>query len=217
MNIIVVGCGRVGSSLARLFSDNDNNVVVIDRDSASFEALGRAFNGRTLVGIGFDEKVLTEAGIDEVDVVAAVTDRDNTNLMICEVASKLFGVERVIARMFNPSSENVYAQLGFDYVCGTVLVAEEIFGKVISGNKSHVDTFGEYEILNFSLNLKPLKKDMVKVKDLESRHDVRVIAFIRKDGSASSIPSEDSVLYHGDSIMICIKNDLVPHYSRFML
>ena len=152
-NVIVVGCGRVGSQLANMLSDNGSNVCVIDRNVDAFANLGRNFNGSTIQGVGFDEETLEKAGVDECDVVAAVTQLDNTNLMCCEVASRLFGVPHVIARLYNPDHERAYMQLGIDYVCGTSLVAEDVFSKVVSGHGAHLDTFGEFEVLRFSLDL----------------------------------------------------------------
>ena len=216
MDIIVVGCGRVGSQLARLFSDNGHNVVVIDKDPQSFCNLGSSFDGRAMQGIGYDEQTLSEAGVDEADIVVAVTSSDNANLMVAEVASKLFGVEHTIARLQNPDREAAYSQLGIDYVCGTSLVAEEIFSKVMSGHGSHVDSFGEFEILKFSLNLTSIRKKTVRVGALERDHDIRIIAFERRGGTASSIPTEDSILYQGDSVLACVRNDLVDSFKRFM-
>ena len=89
-NVIVVG--RVGSQLANMLSDNGSNVCVIDRSADAFANLGRNFNGSTLQGVGFDEDTLVKAGVDDCDVVAAVTQLDNTNLMVAEGASRLFGV-----------------------------------------------------------------------------------------------------------------------------
>lgn len=216
MNIIVVGCGSVGSQLARLFSDNGHNVVVIDRDPKAFGNLGSSFDGRVMQGVGYDEQTLAEAGVDEADIVVSVTNYDNANLMVAEVASKLFGVEHTIARLQNPDREAAYSQLGIDYVCGTSLVAEEIFSKVMSGHGSHVDTFGEFEILKFSLNLTSLRKKTVRVGTLERDHDIRIIAFERRGGTASSIPTEDSILYQGDSVLACVRNDLVDSFKKFM-
>ena len=113
-NVIVVGCGRVGSQLANMLSDNGSNVCVIDRSADAFANLGRNFNGSTLQGVGFDEDTLVKAGVDDCDVVAAVTQLDNTNLMVAEVASRLFGVPHVIARLYNPDHERAYMQLGID-------------------------------------------------------------------------------------------------------
>lgn len=215
-NVIVVGSGRVGSRLASMLSENGDNVCVIDKRAESFANLGRGFNGTTIQGVGFDEDILIKGGIEECDVLAAVTNLDNTNLMVAEVASRLFEVPHVIARLDNPDHERAYMQLGFDYVCGTSLIAEDVFSKIVSGYGSHVDTFGEFEIFRFSLNLSSSRKKTIRVSELERPHDVRVVVFERGDGSASSIPTSDSVLYHGDTVMICIRHELIDSYARFI-
>ena len=212
-NVIVVGCGRVGSRLANMLSENGDNVCVIDKRADAFDNLGRMFN---VQGIGFDELTLTKAGIEDCDVVAAVTESDNANLMVTEVASRLFDVPRVIARLYNPDHERAYMQLGIDYVCGTTLVAEEAFGKVVSGHGSHLDTFGDFEVLRFSLDLASRDRRAIRVFEIERDHDIRIIAFERADGSASSIPTRDSVLYHGDLVLACVRHDLLDSFSSFI-
>ena len=216
-NIIIVGCGRVGSQLATLLSQGDGNVCVVDRNAAAFSNLDRNFNGNTLQGVGFDEDVLVRAGVEEADVVAAVTQSDNSNLMVIEVARRIFHVPHVIARLYKPARERAYMQLGLDYVCGTSLVAEEIFSKIMSGHGSHLDTFGDFEVLRFSIDLSMTPRGRVKVGDLERNHGIRIIAFERRDGSMSSIPTRDSVLYHGDSVLACIRHDLLNSFSVYMM
>ena len=107
-NVIVVGCGRVGSRLATMLSDNGHNVCVIDKSVDAFANLGRNFNGATIQGVGFDEDTLIKAGIDECDVLAAVTQFDNANLMMAEVANRIFDVPHVIARLYNPDHERTH-------------------------------------------------------------------------------------------------------------
>ena len=215
-NVIVVGCGRVGSQLANMLSDNGSNVCVIDRNVDSFANLGRNFNGSTIQGVGFDEETLEKAGIDECDVVAAVTQLDNPNLMCCEVASRLFGVSHVIARLYNPDHERAYMQLGIDYVCGTSLVAEDVFSKVVSGHGAHLDTFGEFEVLRFSLDLSWSERNTIRVAEMERDHDIRIVAFERGDGSASSIPTRESILYNGDSVLACVRHELIEQFSKYI-
>ncbi|MDO5117184.1 MAG: TrkA family potassium uptake protein [Eggerthellaceae bacterium] len=215
-NVIVVGCGRVGSQLASMLSDNGDNVSVVDKDPESFTNLGRNFNGSIITGTGFDEATLRKAGVLDCDVVAAVTQSDNTNLMIAEVAERLFGVEHVIVRLYNPDHERAYMQLGMDYVCGTSLVAEEVFSKIISGRGSHLDTFGDYEVLRFSLDLSWTDRHSIRVADIEHDHDVRIIAFERSDGSANSIPGMDSVLYHGDTVLACVHHSYIEDFSKLI-
>lgn len=215
-NVIVVGCGRVGSQLANMLSDNGGNVCVIDRNADAFANLGRGFNGSVVQGVGFDEETLMRAGVEDCDVLAAVTQLDNANLMCAEVASRLFGVPHVIARLYNPDHERAYMQLGIDYVCGTSLVAEDMFSKVVSGHGSHLDTFGEFEVLRFSLDLSWLSKRTIRASEIERDHDIRIIAFERGDGSASSIPTRDSILYHGDSVLACVRHELIESFAKFI-
>ncbi|MBQ6391161.1 MAG: TrkA family potassium uptake protein [Eggerthellaceae bacterium] len=215
-NVIVVGCGRVGSSLADMLSDAGANVCVVDWRAEAFNNLGRNFNGSTVQGIGYDEDILVKAGVEDCDVVAAVTQSDNANLMVTEVASRLYGVPHVIARLYNHDHERAYMQLGIDYVCGTTLVAEEMFSKALSGHGSHIDTFGDYEVLRFSINLSWHERKAIHVSEIERNHDIRIVAFERKDGSASSIPTGESTLYHGDTVLACVHHSLVDSFSKFI-
>lgn len=158
-------------------------------------------------------------GVEECDVLAAVTQLDNTNLMCAEVANHLFGVPHVISRLYNPDHERAYMQLGIDYVCGTSLVAEDVFSKIVSGHGSHIDTFGEFEVLRFTLDSFPAATTPKRSASRNSRrdHEVRIIAFERADGSASSIPTPDSLLYAGDSILACVRHDVIAQFSRYIL
>ena len=215
-NIIVVGCGRVGSRLALMLSNYENNVCVIDRDPRAFASLGRDFNGATFAGVGDDEDVLMKAGIDECDFLAAVTQSDNVNLMVVEIARRLYDVPHAVARLYNTGHERAYLQLGIDYVCGTALVAEEIFSKISSGLGDHITTLGDCEVVQFALDLSQTRSDYIKVSDLESRHKIRVCAFDRADGEISSIPTPSSVLYHGDTVLVALRHGMIPEIAKYM-
>ena len=215
-NIIVVGCGRVGSRLALMLSNYENNVCVIDGDPRAFASLGRDFNGATFAGVGYDEDVLMKAGIDECDFLAAVTQSDNVNLMVVEIARRLYDVPHAVARLYNTGHERAYLQLGIDYVCGTALVAEEIFSKISSGLGDHITTLGDCEVVQFALDLSQTRSDYIKVSDLESRHKIRVCAFERADGEISSIPTPSSVLYHGDTVLVALRHGMIPEIAKYM-
>ena len=215
-NIIVVGCGRVGSRLALMLSNYENNVCVIDRDPRAFASLGRDFNGATFAGVGYDEDVLMKAGIDECDFLAAVTQSDNVNLMVVEIARRLYDVPHAVARLYNTGHERAYLQLGIDYVCGTALVAEEIFSKISSGLGDHITTLGDCEVVQFALDLSQTRSDYIKISDLESRHKIRVCAFERADGEISSIPTPSSVLYHGDTVLVALRHGMIPEIAKYM-
>ena len=125
-NFIVIGAGRVGSIVAGDLSNAGHNVCCVDKDRDALLNLGVEFNGQTVLGLGFDCETLEKAGVEECDTFIACTRSDNVNLMACEVAKRLYGVDRVIARLFNPVRVEVYEELGIENICGTELIAKEI-------------------------------------------------------------------------------------------
>lgn len=211
MNIIVVGCGRVGSQLATMLSVEGHNVVVIDKDEEAFRRLGGTFNGVTLVGLGFDEEVLEQAGVAEADAFAAVTNLDNTNLMAAEVARKIFGVHHVVARLYNPVRERTYQQLGLDYVCGTSLVAESLMEKIKSGHGHHLKHIDEVEIVEFRASSEVEGK---RVSDVEIDHRFRI--FCVRRSKASHVPDDSMVLHEGDIIFGAVKDEAFAKVERLM-
>ena len=189
-NVIVVGCGRVGSQLANMLSDNGNNVCCIDRNADAFANLGRNFNGSTVQGVGFDEDVLIHAGVEECDVFGGRHPVGQREPHVRGGGEPPVRRSSCHLRLYNPDHERAYMQLGIDYICGTSLVAEDVFSKVVAGHGSHIDTFGEFEVLRFSLGRSPAattQTDPRLGRLLERDHEIRIIAFERADGSASSI------------------------------
>jgi len=112
MRIIIIGCGRMGSGLAQTLQLRGHSVTVIDRDPRSFERLGPAFKGRTVVGIGFDRQALIEAGIERADALAAVMPSDEANVVAARLASEFFHVPRVVVRLYDPRKAEIYNRLG---------------------------------------------------------------------------------------------------------
>ena len=211
MNIVVVGCGRVGSQLATMLSVEGHNVVVIDRDEEAFRRLGSTFNGVTIRGLGFDEEVLEEAGIREADALAATTDLDNTNLMTAEVARKIFGVPHAVARLYNPVRERTYQQLDLDYVCGTTLVAENLMEKIKAGHGHHLYSIDDIEVVEFRAGGAVEGK---RVSEVEIDHRFRIFSVSRD--RVSHIPHADMMLHQGDIIFGSVKDDVFAKVERYM-
>lgn len=126
MRIVILGCGRLGSYLARRFSQAGHAVTVIDREREALNALGSDFSGETVVGTGIDEEVLRRAGIEGADAFIAVTEYDNTNIMAAEVAREIYGVPRVITRLNDPLRAEIFQELGLTTISPTLLAAEAI-------------------------------------------------------------------------------------------
>lgn len=126
MKAIILGCGRVGSYLARMLVAEGHQVTVIDMKPESFRRLGADFAGETVLGTGIDEDVLRRAGIESADAFIAVTNGDNTNVMAAQVAKEIFGVPRVICRVYDPIRQETYQTFGLTTVSPTVLGANAI-------------------------------------------------------------------------------------------
>jgi trk system potassium uptake protein TrkA len=116
MHVVILGCGRVGSALALVVERAGHSVAVIDQDPGAFHRLTSAFGGRTVTGMGFDRDTLIEAGIEQADAFASVSSGDNSNIIAARVAREMFGVQRVIARIYDPRRAEVYERLGIPTV-----------------------------------------------------------------------------------------------------
>lgn len=126
MRVVILGCGRVGAYLAGMLAEAGHQVTVIDKNSLAFNRLGADFPGRTVVGTGIDEDVLRRAGIEQADAFVAVTNGDNTNMMSAQIAREIFGVKRVICRVYDPLRGELYRTLGLETICSTTWAANRI-------------------------------------------------------------------------------------------
>ncbi|RJP79769.1 MAG: TrkA family potassium uptake protein [Desulfobacteraceae bacterium] len=133
--IVIVGCGRLGSYLANQLSRVGHSVVVIDANEETFDDLSPGFSGFRVVGDATQIAVLKEAKLKQADVLFATTHEDNVNLMVAQIARKLFNVAHVLARVFDPRREQVYDQLGIETICPTS-VAAEIFMLAVAGGRA---------------------------------------------------------------------------------
>lgn len=131
MNIVIMGCGRVGARIASLLDESGHNVTIIDRLQLSFDRLDKHFGGDTLIGTGIDEDVLRTAGIDEADVFIATTNADNRNIMAAQVAQKVFNVPKVIVRLYDPVRAETYREMGLITICPTTVVSALILDQVM--------------------------------------------------------------------------------------
>jgi trk system potassium uptake protein TrkA len=124
MKIIILGCGRVGATLAMMMDRAGHTVTVVDFNSDSFQRLESSFGGQTVMGDGIDEEVLRRAGIKDTDVFVATTNGDNRNIMASQIAKKIFQVPSVICRIYDPIRTEVYQNLDLEVICPTIVGAE---------------------------------------------------------------------------------------------
>lgn len=132
--IIIVGCGRLGGILANQLSSEGHQIVVVDQKERAFEKLSGDFSGYKVLGDATEQSVLKQVGIERADFLFATTTEDNVNLMVAQVAKKIYGVPRVIARIFDPAREKIFHDMGMDTISPTYLTALE-FMKIVHSAK----------------------------------------------------------------------------------
>jgi trk/ktr system potassium uptake protein len=146
MRLLILGCGRVGATLANIMNKDGHEVTVIDLNSDAFERLGSDFEGTTIVGDGMDEDVLIRAGIEDAQAFAAVTNGDNRNIMAAQIARHTFGVPKVICRIYDPIRQETYNALGLESISPTVVGAKLIKTALLNDaprSKSAVQSIAE--------------------------------------------------------------------------
>ena len=131
MHVVVVGCGRVGSGLAGILEDGGHTVAVVDKQAKAFRRLPEGFGGRTIQGVGFDRDLLREAGIEEAGALAAVTSGDNSNIMVARTAREVFGLDRVIARIYDPRRAAIYEKLGIPTIATVQWTTDRVLRRIL--------------------------------------------------------------------------------------
>jgi trk system potassium uptake protein TrkA len=131
VHVVIMGCGRVGSTLARSLEDRNHTVAVIDSEPDAFRRLGPAFNGDKVTGYGFDQPVLEKAGIKRADAFAAVSSGDNSNIIAARVAREQFGIQQVVARIYDPGRAEVYQRLGITTVATVKWTADQVLRRIL--------------------------------------------------------------------------------------
>jgi trk system potassium uptake protein TrkA len=132
MNALIIGCGRVGSTIALQLQKDGWDVTVVDEKEDALSRLGENWPGRFVVGHGMDTDLLREAGIEDADALVVATDGDNTNIVIAQVAQKRFGIECVVARILDPARAEFYAKRGLRTVCPTKTAIDSLMEAVRS-------------------------------------------------------------------------------------
>jgi trk system potassium uptake protein TrkA len=197
VNVVILGCGRVGASLANALEEMGHQVSVVDQDPDAFRRLGPTFEGRTVTGIGFDPDVLRQAGIEHADAFAAVSSGDNSNIIAARVAREEFGIDNVAARIYDQGRAEVFERLGIPTVATVGWTAGQLLRRLLpQGTSTHwTDPSGQVRLAEIDLD--PAWRGR-SVRDLERASGARV-AFLTRLG-AGFVPTGDTVVQDGDVV-----------------
>lgn len=213
MYVLIIGCGRLGSTLAREFSDEGHDVAIIDRDKERLGVLGSGFNGHRIKGIEFDNDHLIEAGISKADVFLAMTPDDNINITGALIAKKIYNVPRIIARVCYPGRMYIYEKLDIETISPTRMSAQILKSRILINNPYVMTSLDkEYEIIEV-----PILKDKAgSVKEIENKYSC-IISGILKNGNAM-LPGKEELVLYGDKIICTInrkdKKRLLSSFSK---
>jgi trk system potassium uptake protein TrkA len=211
VHIVIMGCGRVGSSLARSLEKRDHSVAIIDIDVDSFRRLGPDFVGRTVKGVGFDREVLLEAGIEDADGFAAVSSGDNSNIISARVARETFGVSRVVARIYDGKRAEVYERLGIPTVATVRWTADRMLRQLVPDSNVPVwrDPTSTVSILEV-----PVHDDWVgrSVSAIEEGSGARV-AYLMRFG-LGMLPTPSTLLQDGDQVFMLVTDDMTAQVTK---
>ena len=204
MHIVIMGCGRVGSRLAHILEDQDHSVAIIDQNPEAFRKLGSGFKGAKVTGVGFDRDVLTEAGIERAGAFAAVSSGDNSNVIAARVARESFGVQRVVARIYDPRRAEVYQRLGIPTVATVAWTADQMLRRLLLEGAESLwrDPTGAVVLAEVAYSDGWLGQ---RVCDIELAARTR-IAYIARLGAAL-IPTASLVLQEGDVVHVITEAD----------
>jgi trk system potassium uptake protein TrkA len=204
LHVVIMGCGRVGSTLAHSLEDLGHTVAVIDQDPGAFRRLSPHFAGRRVTGTGFDRDTLAEAGIAEAGAFAAVSSGDNSNIIAARVARENFGVENVCARIYDPRRAEIYQRLGIPTVATVRWTADQMLRRLLPAGSTEVfrDPSGTVALVEVHVDAAWMGHRLAK---LESAAEVRV-AYLTRLGDAV-LPTADSVLQDGDLVHVLVRPD----------
>ena len=208
-----MGCGRVGATLAVSLERQGHDVAIIDQDESAFRRLGSGFEGRRVTGIGFDRDTLTEAGIREAYAFAAVSSGDNSNILAARVARETFGVEHVVARIYDPGRAEVYQRLGIPTVATVLWTADQMIRRLLP--QGHVpelvDPSGHIVIAEVTVNPAWVGR---RITDLEAVTGARA-AYLTRLGTGM-LPTDDTVFQEGDLIHLATEASELPTVERIL-
>lgn len=201
MNILIIGCGKVGASLASKLNDMGHDVSIVDKDETRFELLTKNFTGFMTCGVPIDQDVLRRAGIENCDALAAVSDDDNVNIMASEVAKEIFKVPIVIARIYDLKRKDVFSHFGLHTVCPTNLTVAAVCSSIIQNEIPQIINIGD-KTINFTTEIVPKSLYGTLASDIMLNENQSIYAILHLDNNLTFYQGQKIALLAGDKIIL---------------
>jgi trk/ktr system potassium uptake protein len=204
VHFVIMGCGRVGASLARAIERAGHEVAVVDQDESAFRRLGTSFEGRTVTGVGFDRDTLRAAGIENAYAFAAVSSGDNSNILAARVAREKFGVENVVARIYDPGRAEIYQRLGIPTVATVKWTSDQMLRRLLPQGHvpEYTDPSGQVVIAEMPVAAQWIGRRVSEIEDATGGR----LAYLTRLGDGF-LPAADTVYQEGDLIHLALRRD----------
>jgi trk system potassium uptake protein TrkA len=211
MRYLIVGCGRVGSTLAKLLDADNNEVIVVDEDPNAFKRLGQKFKGHVVVGTGIDYDVLKRAGAAQADGFIAVTNGDNRNVMAALIAQRMFHIKKIVARIYDPTRGMMYRDLGIDTVCPTTTGAKMIRDVLMDAPWDTLQSFDFGPVTSLTAIVRATDAGK-RISELEKPGRIRIAAI--RTGKSVRVPANDTILAEGDEINAIVAPEAISDFAQ---
>lgn len=200
MNILIVGCSREGASLASIMCERGHDVSVLDVRKDNFELLDEGFTGLTFKGVPIDNDDLQSAGIESCDVVCAVTDNDNVNITVAQIAKEVYKTPTVLTKILDPEKEEAFEVVGLNSVCPTNLTLDAFISALDGYKEEQQLAFGGHTVKFYPI---PIPKEFIGMKaiDIQFEKDEVLYAIVREGGEFDLINNYNILLREGDTLI----------------
>jgi trk system potassium uptake protein len=214
VHVVIMGCGRVGTTIATSLEAAGHSVAIVDQDATAFRRLPPDFAGKQVIGVGFDRDTLTEAGIEQAAAFAAVSSGDNSNIIAARVARETFGVENVVARIYDPRRAEVYSRLGIPTVATVRWTADSMLRRLIpdGAHSEWTDPTGHIALCEMGYH-----EDWVgrSVGDIQGAAEGLRIAFLTRYGEAV-LPTRETALQDGDELHVLVVRGEIARFETLL-
>jgi trk system potassium uptake protein TrkA len=213
VHFVIMGCGRVGSSLAQEIEGRGHSVAVIDQNPDAFRRLPADFSGKTVTGVGFDRDTLVQAGIEETYAFAAVSDGDNSNILAARVVRETYGVDNVVARIYDPHRAEIYQRLGIPTVATVRWTADQVLRRMLplGSTDEYRDPSGTVRLAQIDYHRRWVGRTLLS---LEAATGARVAFVIRY--TTAVLPTPDTVLQENDVLHLLMTADRAADIERIL-
>jgi trk system potassium uptake protein TrkA len=211
MRYLIVGCGRVGSTLAKLLDADNHEVIVVDENPAAFKRLGQKFKGHVVVGTGIDYDVLKRAGAQTAHGFIAVTNGDNRNVMAALIAQRMFHIKKIVARIYDPTRGLMYRDLGIETVCPTTVGAKMIRDLLMEAPWDTLQSFDFGKVTSLTAVVRASDSGK-RVAEFERPGRIRIAAV--RTGKTVRVAADDTVVAEGDEVNAIVAPDAISEFAQ---